>query len=821
MLDGLRVVELSADVAGAFTGRLLAAYGADVIVVEPPGGHVVRRLPPHRGEGPDASVLAATLHAGKRSAALDLAQAADRATLESLVARADLVIDSHAPGALAALGVDLAAAARARPELVVCAVTPYGQSGPRAGWRATALTAAAASGQLGMCGDPDAPPLKTAGHQAQMQAALHAFGATLAAVFAARTTGAGDAIDLSMQEVQVATLEGAGPAALTRGSEGGRNGNLMFAQWGIHRCADGYVGVAAMPRQTGAVYDCIGHPEFKADPAVNNGWSPGGNALLSTLLPEWVAPRTAREIFAEAARFRAPFTLIPTPRELLEWPALVETGFWRRVDHPVLGRHPLPAGPVEFNGSDRGDHRRAPLLGEHTDKVRAEARAEAGTQPRAAAGRRGVRAGRAAAAPPQATPALPYAGIRVIDATQIWAGPYGTRLMADMGADVIKVEGPSFPDGIRTMTGATKAPDVNLSAYFNEYNRNKRAIALDLQRPEGMEAMRRLLATADVFVENWSSGVAERLGLGYEALRALNPRLIVISMPGFGHRGGDAARVGFGPSIEQMGGLVALQGYEGGPPHRSGISYGDPIAGVTAAGALGLALIARERTGEGCYALVPQRDGIAGLIAEYVVAEALGVPLPVRIGNRDPLFAPHGVYRAADGPPRPQLGLDGSVVGELTDRWIAIAVDGDEAWRGLRSAIGDARLDSPAYETLEGRRAAQDEIDAAIAEWTRAREPDEAAAALQASGVPAAAVLTPLLATTDEHLLARGAFTEYEHPDAGRQRTTAPTWRFARRPIPGVRPAPQFAQHTDEVLTAVAGYSPEEVAALRDAGVVA
>ncbi len=266
MLDGCRVVELSTDVAGAFAGRLLRAYGADVVVVEPPGGHPIRHLPPHAGDGPDAGVLAAYLHAGKRSVALDLDDPADRATLDALLARAEIVIDSHAPGALAARGIDLDALADARASLVVCRITPFGQTGPHTQWRATALTAAAAGGQMGMCGDPDLPPLKTAGHQAYYQAGLHAFGATAAALFAARRTGIGDVLDISIQEVQVATLEGAGPNALTRGSEAGPNGNQTFAQWGIHACADGYVGVAAMPRQTGAVYDVHRPPGVQGRP---------------------------------------------------------------------------------------------------------------------------------------------------------------------------------------------------------------------------------------------------------------------------------------------------------------------------------------------------------------------------------------------------------------------------------------------------------------------------------------------------------------------------------------------------------------------------
>src|SRR5690606_15335155 len=138
--------------------------------------------------------------------------------------------------------------------------------------------------------------------------------------------------------------------------------------------------------------------------------------------------------------------------------------------------------------------------------------------------------------------------------------PYATRLLGDAGAEVIKVEGPTFEDPVRTMGGTRTVPGINQSAYFNEYNRNKLGVSIDIKTPEGMEALRRMLAETDVFIENWSSGVAERIGLGYEAVKALKPDIVYVSMPGFGHTGPDARRVGFGPTIEQMGGLVALQG---------------------------------------------------------------------------------------------------------------------------------------------------------------------------------------------------------------------------------------------------------------------
>ena len=806
MLEDLRVIDLSTDVAGAFATRLLAVYGAEVIVVEPPGGHAIRAMPPWAGadaSNPDASVLAAYLHSGKRSIELDLGRADDLAVAVGLIEGADAVIETHAPGSLAALGLDLDQLLERQRHLVVCSITPYGQDGPRAQWRATSLTAAAAGGEMALCGEPDLEPLKTAGHQAYYQGGLHGFSATAMALLAARRSGTGDRLDLSLQEIQNATLEGAGPSALTRDSEATRGGNSARATWGVHPSADGYVGLAGMPRQAASIYDCIGHPELKKHPLFANSWAPETNELLLTLIPEWTRQFTSREIFELATRFRTPFAMIPTPGELLRWPGLVETNFWHEVEHPVLGRHPLPSGPISFD-HERGRQRRAPLVGEHSREIRSEHRPA--TSPAGAA--RGE-------AP------LPLEGLRVIDVTQVWAGPYACRYLGDMGADVIKVEGPGFPDSVRGLGGAFTVEGINRSFYFNEYNRSKRGLAIDLQQRAGAEALRRIAAHADVFVENWSSGVADRLGLGHEELRAVNPRLVYVSMPGFGHEGPDAARVGYGPTIEQMGGLVALQGYEGGPPQKSGISYGDPISGTAAAGAVAVALHRRERTGEGCYVVVPQRDGIIGLIGEYLLAEAIGSPIAVRIGNRDLLMAPHGVYRCRDTSPRVQLDLDGLPAKEIVDSYLAIAVDDGEAWAGLVSVVDDPRLDHERYSTLIGRRAGQDLIDRVIGDWARQRDSEEAAERLQAAGVAASSVLTARMLKYDPHLAAREAFLTIDHPVVGRHLTTRPVWRMARRPITRLAPAPCFGEHNRNVLADLAGLSTAEIDAMEDGGLIA
>jgi crotonobetainyl-CoA:carnitine CoA-transferase CaiB-like acyl-CoA transferase len=655
-----------------------------------------------------------------------------------------------------------------------------------------------------LCGDPDRPPLKTAGYQAHYQGALHAFSATLTALFAARRDGVGEHIDISLQEVQAASLEAAGPAAMVREVDAERAGNQARAVWGIYRCADGFVGVASMPRQTPSVYRCIGHPELVDSPIFRDLIAnPEANDVISLLIGEWTTARTANEIFEESQRHRAPFSLIPTPRELLDWEPLRRRGFWREVEHPVLGSHSLPLLPFTVDG-DRGETSRAPLLGEHTDEVLASL----ATAP-VAGGAEGARAPRAA-----------LDGVRVLDLTQVWAGPYAARFLADMGADVIHIEGPDFPDAVR---GVGRGPDprsFNKAPYFNEYNRNKRGVALDLHRPEGIEAFRRLASTADVVIENWSVGVAERLGIGYEDLRSLNSRLVFMQMPGFAQDPPESERVGFGPTIEQMGGLVALQGYEGGEPHKSGISYGDPTAGITAAGAIALALLRRERTGEGSHLVIAQRDNIISMVGEFMVAESAGLPYLVRAENRDADAVPHNVYRTRDDSGRWQADALGQPIAEYHDTWVALSVATDAEWERLRTTVGDRRLDRADLATTSGRRAAEAEIDAVLAEWARTRDPLDIAETLQASGVDAHPVLSALMLVRDEHLAARGFYVTTTHPEAGEHRTQQPVWRMRARPPRDPRSGPCFGEHNREVMRE-AGYSDAEIERLEAAGVLA
>jgi crotonobetainyl-CoA:carnitine CoA-transferase CaiB-like acyl-CoA transferase len=403
-------------------------------------------------------------------------------------------------------------------------------------------------------------------------------------------------------------------------------------------------------------------------------------------------------------------------------------------------------------------------------------------------------------------PRLPLEGIRILDLTAVWAGPYATRLLADMGAEVIKVEGAANPDMLRSLAFLPE-PDprsYNKAAYFNHNNRNKLACSIDLNRPEGIDLVLRLAAVSDVIIENFRADVMDRLGLSYERVKAARPDIIYVSMPGHGKSGRERGYVAYGTNVEQLAGLVSVTGYLGGPPQKSGISYGDPTAGTAAAGAVVCALVHRQRTGQGQRVELAQREAVTTMIGEYVVGYSITREIPERLGNRHPYHAPHGCYPAA---------------GE--DKWVVIACRNDAELCALCAVMEREDLTRGSRFADEASRYAnQADLDEVIAGWTSGLDREEAAQRLQAAGVPAAPVLNHVDLLEDEHLRKRGFFEEVEHPEAGNWPMEGPVWRF-HASQPHIRHnAPMFAEHNDYVLRGLLGLSESEVRGLIEAGVV-
>lgn len=428
---------------------------------------------------------------------------------------------------------------------------------------------------------------------------------------------------------------------------------------------------------------------------------------------------------------------------------------------------------------------------------------------------------------------LPLEGIRIIDLTMVWAGPFATKLLADMGAEVIKIEAPRNMDltrnlGIDTFMLRPSSPQerpYNKSAYFNEYNRNKLGVVLDLAHPKGRQIFLRLVHTGDVVIENYRPDVMEKLELSYQRLRQVKPDIIMVSMPGYAKKGAESNLVGYGPNIEQMAGLATLNGYVDGPPQKTGISYGDPVAGAVAAAAVIAALIYRRRSGKGQYVEVSQRDALIAVIGEAIMEWGMNQRLMPRTGNRHPWMAPHGCYPCQPLPEergRPLALLMSAGRQKATDRWIAIAVGNDEEWAALCQAMGRPELiDDPRFADSLSRWRHQDELDGIIAAWTAQHEEYELFHLLQSKGVPSGPLLSPLALAGDPHLKERGFLKAVQHPEMGANTVSGPTWRFAEAPVRIRRPAPCFGEHNRYLLHDLLGLSEEEIAQLREDGVTA
>ncbi len=398
---------------------------------------------------------------------------------------------------------------------------------------------------------------------------------------------------------------------------------------------------------------------------------------------------------------------------------------------------------------------------------------------------------------------LPLEGIRVLDLTMMWAGPFATKLLAEMGAEVIKVESPRAWDNVRTLIPqpGVEAP-WDASFYFNDYNRDKKSLVLDLAHPRGREVFLQVVAKTDVVIENYRADVLENLRLGYEVLREAREDIILVSMAGFGKTGAERNHVGFGPIIEQMGGVASMTGYgDDGEPYKTGISYGDPVGGIAAAGAVALALINRRRTGKGSFVDLAQRETMATMIGEAFVASSLRGEEPAHRGNRSARWAPQGIYQCAGA-----------------EQWLAISVRDDREWRALAEVIGATEL---AGLAVEDRHARHDEIDARISEWSGEQDPQPAMERLQAAGVPAGRVLDSDTVHSDPHLLARGFWVELPHPRMAPWKQPGPVWRLAEANPHLRRHAPLFGEHTVQLLGELLGMTAEDVGALEAEGVTA
>jgi crotonobetainyl-CoA:carnitine CoA-transferase CaiB-like acyl-CoA transferase len=399
---------------------------------------------------------------------------------------------------------------------------------------------------------------------------------------------------------------------------------------------------------------------------------------------------------------------------------------------------------------------------------------------------------------------LPLSGVRVLDLSQVYAGPTCSRILCDLGAEVIKVEGLHRIDITRNFViydNKTEGDYWNRAHYFLFRNAGKKSLTLDFQEPRAVELLKRLVPHADVLVESFTPRVLAQHGLDYPSLRELRPDLVMVSLSGYGQTGPWRDYSAYGMGLEPASGIASLTGYRGGDPLRTGMSFTDPYSGIIGAGAVLAALHYRRRTGKGQYIDLSEQEA-AILVGGYALMDyALNGREPERIGNRSPWFAPQGCY--------PCLG---------EDNWLALTVRDDAEWAAFCGAAGHAEwAEDERFADVPGRHRHHDELDELIAGWTRQRDQTEAMRLLQRAGVTAVAVLNPKQVLLDPHLRERGYFDMVEHAGAKRPVPKQLGARFSAFGCGARGPAPSLGEHNREVLQGLLGLSDGELAELQEA----
>jgi crotonobetainyl-CoA:carnitine CoA-transferase CaiB-like acyl-CoA transferase len=775
-----RVVELPSPWT-RFAGRLLVGLGYEVVLVEPPSGDPARA----ELEG----LAFAHWHAGKRSVVVDVTTAAGKERLRRLIADADVLLDSSegaAPTEFVA----------ANPRLVHVRVSPFGSSGPHRGWQATDLVIAATGGMLSQVGRPDEPPLSLPQSQAEQLGGVNGALAALLGLRARERTGAGQYVDVSAQECVAASLEAGALVYLHEDRVAPRPGDTHpLVPHRLFRAADGYLagGLGGSPRMWQPLVEWMTESAAQGDLDDPSWGEPStrmqGQEHVFDVIQRFAASHPKSSFAEEAQKRRLPWAAVDRPDDMAVNPQLAARGFfvdveWAGGRHQDLGLpFPPAAGAPEVLA--------VPALGADDDLpgVRSSPR------PAATGGSHRDRGA--------------LEGMRIVDLTWVLAGPYATRTLADHGAEVIKIESASRPDPTRFAPFMHLSRDDDLdpdtSGYFNNVNRNKRSVTLNLRDPRGLDVLRQLISTCDVVIENFSAGVMSRMGLGYQDLCRLRSDIIYVSMSGMGHTGPWRDWVCYADTVSAAAGLTGLTGWNSSDVVGVIYGHGDILAGHHAALAVLDALQHRDATGEGRHVDLSQMEAVAAHMGTSLLEWTATGRCVEPLGNAHPEWAPHGVY--------PCLGVD---------RWCAIAVRTDAEWRALAELVGGPQLAADRrFGTAAQRRRAGAELDAVVSAWTSKLPAALVAERLQQRGVPAGPVQDGRdLVENDGHLRDRGFYVDVEHPVAGRFLHEGVPVRLADTPG-GVRtPAPLLGGDTDRVLIDELGYTEQRIHDLRAEGVL-
>jgi formyl-CoA transferase/CoA:oxalate CoA-transferase len=795
----------------------LADLGAHVIKVEDlEGSDTTRHNPPYVG---GESHYFLSLNRNKESIALDLKHPQGREIALRLAAQSDVVVENFRPGVADRLGMGYRALSALNPGIIYCAISGFGQTGPLREKTAYDLVIQALTGAIAVTGEPDRPPVKMGLPLADELSALFSAIGILGALEKRERTGRGAYLDISMFDTGVSLLSYMANVFFATGESAQRLGSRhqTIYPYNAFQTQDGYIVVAAFTqafwRKFCAVLGCEGLP---ADPRFASFAERHRNRMqLGALIEPIMRTRTTAEWGRMLDAGDVPSGPVNSVAEAIDMEQTLARRMVVEMDHPVAGRLRSLGTPFHFDFEGRAQFepecRAAPLVGQHTrsilqdllgydlatvdrlvsEKVIGQSSVKGRTT---APPRPDAPVGRDHPAPAQEDPdqSLPLAGVRVLDLTRMFAGPYGGEILADLGADVIKIEEPRIGDTTRRNIPFIK----DESTYFMALNRGKRSVVLDLKTPLGREALLDLVAKADVLIENYRVGVMERLGLAYEDLRKRNPHLVMCSISGYGKTGPLKDKISFDLVNQAMAGTMAITGEKDRPPVRIGLPVGDLSGGIFGALSILAALHGRRRTGMGASIDLGLHDLLVSLLGYMGQLYLLTGESPQPVGSGHHHIAPYGAFEASDG-------------------YVVVAAFSQSFWAKFARAIDRPELTAdPRFVTIDTRKLHKDALDATIAPIMKTRSVDDWLALLGANDVPCARVASVGEALTSAQALAREIVFDYEHPSVGTVRTVGTPLRADGRPLRSPLPPPMLGEHTTEVLSKVLGYSTDRIEAV-------
>lgn len=790
---------LALDLTGAngmFCGYLLAHLGCEVIAVEPPGGSPARRMAPLSNNQPDSSVWWAAYARGKQSTELDLTSSEGRRAFLDLVAQADFVIESWTQSEAERLDLSYQTLAEINPQIIVVSITNFGRTGPKADWPATDLTVWAASGTLMLTGDADRAPVRTSVPQTFLHAGGDAAGAALIALQERHNSGMGQLVDVSAQQSAAQATLGANLAVPNNaGYEIEREAGGLRGLFPIRMTwpsSDGFVAITFL---FGSAFDepnrrllqwvhdhgCCSAEDVALDwglelsAMTGEGKSPEPYFDLCKEIEAFTSQRTQQELFEEGLKRGVYIAPTLDVVGLLDEAQFSAREFWHEIPHAPVGQVRVPGAFAKFSATPLRLPGAAPELG----AMRPRTPPSAATEP----------TGKGSD--------LPLAGLKVLDFMWVIAGPFFTRVLAEYGATVIKVESSQRLEPARgAPTFIDAQPGVENGVPFLNFNTGKLGVTIDPSNEVGREVILDLVRWADVVTESFSPKAMKAWGLDYESLKEINPSLIMMSSCLMGQTGPRAQVPGYGNMAAALSGFYDLTGWQDRSPAGPYLAYTDGVAPRFMLVSLFAAMEHRRDTGEGQYIDISQAEAAIHFLAPAVLDYEVNGHVWHRMGNRDRELAPHGVY-ATHG----------------DDEWIAIVCQSDEVWPALCTAMSlSDEANDLALKTGSGRLAKADALDKRIGQWTRMRSAQEIESILIAAGVAAHVVLNSAATLKDPQMQHREHFVTVSHASHSGLIVEGTRVKLSRTPGRVERGAPELGEHNFEVLTEILGYDGDRIA---------